>query len=170
MDSISNAERAVLNKIYPVGCRVELEFMKPALYCKLEPGDLGTVEFIDETGQIRVAWDRGSSLALVYKVDICKCLLTKAEMQECLEKFSKLLFLSQEKMVEWLEDTFLHIFPKMFTRRAVNNKLIVELGCAAFLFQKPRISILFAQDAQGHVYVRECKMCDSKVPEKNISK
>ena len=30
---------------------------------KLSPGDLGTVQFVDDAGQIHVSWDCGHSLA-----------------------------------------------------------------------------------------------------------
>ena len=52
---ISNAERIVLRNMYPPGCRVELEEMEADPYVKLSPGDLGTVQFVDDAGQIHVS-------------------------------------------------------------------------------------------------------------------
>ena len=66
---ISNAERIVLRNMYPPGCRVELEDMEADPYVKLSPGDLGTVQFVDDAGQIHVNWENGSSLAVLPGVD-----------------------------------------------------------------------------------------------------
>lgn len=72
---ISNAERIVLRNMYPPGCRVELEDMEADPYVKLSPGDLGTVQFVDDAGQIHVSWDCGHSLAMVFGVDHCRCVM-----------------------------------------------------------------------------------------------
>ena len=53
---------------YPSGTRVELVHMNDP-YSKLRPGDLGTVDFVDDTGTIFCSWDRGSSLGVVYGED-----------------------------------------------------------------------------------------------------
>lgn len=57
-----------VREAYPPGCRVELVSMDDP-YTKLRPGDCGTVECIDDTGTIFVAWDCGSGLGVVYGVD-----------------------------------------------------------------------------------------------------
>jgi hypothetical protein len=36
-------------------------------YTRLEPGQLGTVDFIDDAGTAHVAWDSGSHLGMVYE-------------------------------------------------------------------------------------------------------
>lgn len=53
---------------YPVGSRVELQHMNDP-YSKLQPGDLGTVTFIDDMGTIFCSWDRGSGLGVLYGID-----------------------------------------------------------------------------------------------------
>ncbi len=53
---------------YPIGCRVELIAMDDP-YTKLNPGEQGTVQFVDSTGTVFVNWDCGSSLGVVYGVD-----------------------------------------------------------------------------------------------------
>lgn len=162
MITLSNAERSVLEKMYPEGCRVELEYMGPDPHSKLEPGDLGTVKYIDDAGQIHVSWDRGGSLALAYKEDKCKCIMTKEQLQEMLEQFKKMPFESLEKMQEWLEDKLLPVFPRMNLRPALNNEVMVELGCGAFMMKKPKIPIQFTQDAQKHVFVKACEVREGK--------
>ena len=47
-----------------VGDRVELVFTSDP-YTKLEPGERGTVGFVDGIGTIHVNWDSGSFLGLV---------------------------------------------------------------------------------------------------------
>ena len=57
-----------LLKQYPVGARVELVRMSDP-YTKLRPGDLGTVEFVDDMGTVFCLWDRGSGLGALYGID-----------------------------------------------------------------------------------------------------
>ena len=56
---------------YPVGCRVKLIHMHDPYMGKLAPGDLGTVDHVDDTGTIHVNWDCGSSLGVMIGVDSC---------------------------------------------------------------------------------------------------
>mgnify|MGYP000930303996 CR=1 FL=1 len=53
---------------YPAGTKVALRTMEDP-YTKLKPGDLGTVDFVDDTGTIFVNWDSGSSLGIVFGID-----------------------------------------------------------------------------------------------------
>ena len=46
-----------LRKQYPQGTRVVLVRMNDT-YTKLRPGDLGTVEFIDDAGTLFCRWDK----------------------------------------------------------------------------------------------------------------
>lgn len=94
---ISNAERIVLRNMYPPGCRVELEDMEADPYVKLSPGDLGTVQFVDDAGQIHVSWDCGHSLAMVFGVDHCKCVMREERLQEILQRIQAMPFESLEK-------------------------------------------------------------------------
>lgn len=50
---------------YKNGARVELVSMTDP-YTKLKPGDLGTVEFVDDAGTVFIIWDSGSHLGVVY--------------------------------------------------------------------------------------------------------
>ena len=61
-------EVEVVRNLYPEGTRVELVSMDDP-YCKLKPGDRGTVESVDDTGTIFVRWDCGSGLGVVYGED-----------------------------------------------------------------------------------------------------
>lgn len=57
-----------IRKTYPVGCRVMLVQMDDP-YSRLQPGDQGTVELVDDTGTVFVSWDCGSDLGIVYGAD-----------------------------------------------------------------------------------------------------
>ena len=64
-----------LRREYPAGTRVELVKMEDPYNTKLVPGCQGTVRCVDDMGTIRVAWDCGSSLGVVYGEDIVGRLL-----------------------------------------------------------------------------------------------
>ena len=57
-----------IRKQYPKGTRLELIAMDDP-YSTLRAGDRGTVGFVDDAGQIGVAWDSGSQLSLIPNVD-----------------------------------------------------------------------------------------------------
>ena len=70
------AARTRLN--YPPGTRLELISMEDDPR-PVPPGTRGTVQYVDDLGQIGVAWDNGSSLSLIPNVD-CFRKLTLEEM------------------------------------------------------------------------------------------
>lgn len=55
---------AYIKKQYPVGTRIKLINMDDPWH-PVEPGTEGTVEFVDDIGQIHMKWDNGRTLALV---------------------------------------------------------------------------------------------------------
>ena len=57
-----------LRETYPEGTRITLVQMDDP-YTKLQPGDQGTVEFVDDAGGIHIHWDNGSSLAAIHGID-----------------------------------------------------------------------------------------------------
>ena len=57
-----------LKSQYPSGIRVELVRMEDP-YTRLQPGDPGSVSFVDDTGTIFVNWDSGSRLGVVFGED-----------------------------------------------------------------------------------------------------
>lgn len=64
-----------LRKQYPAGTRVELLRMNDP-YTYIPVGTLGTVQSVDDTGTIRVNWDTGSTLGIVYNEDECRIIDT----------------------------------------------------------------------------------------------
>ena len=60
-----------LRNQYPAGTRVELLKMNDP-YTKIPVGTIGTVQSVDDAGTIRVHWDTGSSLGIVYGEDECR--------------------------------------------------------------------------------------------------
>ncbi|ACB54138.1 hypothetical protein cce_4790 [Crocosphaera subtropica ATCC 51142] len=59
-----NAEINRIKQKFPNGTRIELIALEDP-YTKLKTGDTGTVDFVDDTGQIHMKWDTGSNLALI---------------------------------------------------------------------------------------------------------
>lgn len=57
-----------LKNRYPAGTRLKCLYMKESFH-PVPYGTLGTVEHVDDLGQIHVHWDNGSGLALQYGVD-----------------------------------------------------------------------------------------------------
>ena len=55
---------AYIKKQYPAGTRIKLINMDDPWH-PVEPGTEGTVEFVDDIGQIHMKWDNGRTLALV---------------------------------------------------------------------------------------------------------
>lgn len=51
-------------EMYPKGTRIELISMNDP-YAPIEPGTQGTVEFVDDIGQIHMRWDNGRTLAII---------------------------------------------------------------------------------------------------------
>lgn len=66
---------------YPVGSRVQMnkdmDDMQP-----IKAGEMGTIEFIDDEGQIHVRWDSGSGLALIEGVDDFNIISNEIEHDE----------------------------------------------------------------------------------------
>ena len=56
-----------IKKLFPVGTRVRLIHMDDSQ--AVPSGILGTVDHIDDDGQLHMKWDNGRTLALIYGVD-----------------------------------------------------------------------------------------------------
>ena len=57
-----------MRKIFTPGMRIKLEWMKDPY--ALPDGSLGTVDYVDDAGQIQMKWDNGSSLALMITISL----------------------------------------------------------------------------------------------------
>ena len=68
---IKKEELEALRAEYPPGCRVELVKMDDP-YREMPPGLRGVVTGIDDSGSIHVAWQNGSSLAVIFGEDECR--------------------------------------------------------------------------------------------------
>ena len=55
---------AYIKKQYPAGTRIKLINMDDP-WNPVEPGTEGTVQLVDDIGQIHMKWDNGRTLALV---------------------------------------------------------------------------------------------------------
>jgi hypothetical protein len=70
-DRITKEELTLLRGKYKPGTRVKLLQMDDP-YTKLKPGDRGSVTGVDDLGSVCVAWDCGSSLSILFDVDLCR--------------------------------------------------------------------------------------------------
>lgn len=57
---------SIKNK-YPIGTRIRLHHMADDFW--VPRGTLGTVDFVDDAGQIHIIWDDGRTLALIESED-----------------------------------------------------------------------------------------------------
>ena len=55
-------------EMYPKGTRIELIYMNDP-YSPVPDGTKGTVELVDDMGQIHMKWDNGRTLAIVPQED-----------------------------------------------------------------------------------------------------
>lgn len=72
------AER--MKESYPPGTRIQLDHMEDP-WAPVPPGTRGTVQFVDDIGQIGMKWDNGRTLSLVPGEDSFRK-LTDAELAE----------------------------------------------------------------------------------------
>ena len=68
MFGVSRQTLERLRKEYPAGTRVELIRLDDP-YRKIPSGTIGTVEFVDDAGQLHTVWDGHGALAMIYGVD-----------------------------------------------------------------------------------------------------
>lgn len=60
-------EVEMIKKMYPIGTRIKLNYMEDNF--SVPAGTTGTVDYVDDEGQIGMIWDNGRTLSLVYGVD-----------------------------------------------------------------------------------------------------
>lgn len=63
----TQAEVAKIKKQYPVGTKIELDFMDER---DMPSGLKGIIDHVDDQGQLHMIWQNGRSLALVPGVDV----------------------------------------------------------------------------------------------------
>ena len=80
-DFIPKAALEERRATYGKGARVELVVMDDP-YATLKPGDLGTVDFVDDAGTVFVNWDCGSQLGAVYGADEIRLLSKNGVIRE----------------------------------------------------------------------------------------
>ena len=154
--TLTKAERLILEEMYPAGSRVQLEYMEPDPYSKLKPGDMGTVQMIDDAGGLHISWDCGGSLALIYKVDRCNCLMKREQMDALFNHLFIMPFENCEKMKSWIEKKLRPAFPAMSFDNGTKGKLEVSLNVNAFEMKSLKIGIEYQTDEKGHLFIKKC--------------
>lgn len=72
MNSFPSRETVeLIRSQYPKGTRVALVRMSDP-YSRLNPGDEGTVTFVDDIGTVFVDWDNGEGLGIAFGEDSCR--------------------------------------------------------------------------------------------------
>lgn len=59
-----------IRRVYRPGDRIELVSMEDAM--SVPPGTQGTVEYVDDGGNVHMVWDNGSTLSFLPDIDKCK--------------------------------------------------------------------------------------------------
>lgn len=77
---ISKEKLDFIKNRYPIGTRIKLDYMDDSY--AVPSGTLGTIDYIDDEGQIGVSWDNGSSLSLLYGVDKFEVVDIKKDIEE----------------------------------------------------------------------------------------
>lgn len=148
----------MLRNMYPPGCRVELEDMEADPYVKLSPGDLGTVQFVDDAGQIHVSWDCGHSLAMVFGVDHCRCIMREERLQEILQRIQAMPFENLEKMERYVMEKLSGAFPKLSFQEKEGNEVLVDMGVDAFMKKGIGIAVQYETDSQQHIFIKKMEI------------
>lgn len=77
---ISKEKLDFIKNRYPIGTRIKLDYMDDPY--AVPSSTLGTIDYIDDEGQIGVSWDNGSSLSLLYGVDKFEVIDIKKDIEE----------------------------------------------------------------------------------------
>lgn len=116
--------REIVKKVrdeYPIGTRVELVQMEDVQAPPI--GTRGTVIGVDDIASIMVKWDSGSSLNVIYGVDICKKIEVQKleELRIALERMGEILIIGGEnfkfslkQIAEALEKQQERVFKEVF--------------------------------------------------------
>ena len=75
---------------YPAGTRIVLNSMNDP-YAPVESGTRGSVRYVDDAGQLGVAWDNGRSLSLIPGVDSFRKLTQQEVAQEQSMKMEEMM-------------------------------------------------------------------------------
>lgn len=148
----------MLRNMYPPGCRVELEDMEADPYVKLNPGDLGTVKFVDDAGQIHVSWDCGHSLAMVFGVDHCRCIMREERLQEILQRIQAMPFENLEKMERYVMEKLSGAFPKLSFQEKEGHEVLVDMGVDAFMKKGLGVEIQYEADSRQHIFIKKMEI------------
>ena len=77
---ISKEKLDFIKNRYPIGTRIKLDYMDDPY--AVPSGTFGTIDYIDDEGQIGVLWDDGRNLALIYGVDKFEVVDIKKDIEE----------------------------------------------------------------------------------------
>lgn len=104
MDRLSQQQMEAYRQMYPDGTRIELAYMEEP-YNPVPAGMRGTVQSVDDRGNIHVVWDNGRCFPLVPNMDAFRMLCSRELCQE------------KEEQEAWLEAANRNLAPFEFRYR-----------------------------------------------------
>ncbi len=147
-----------------------LEYMETDPYSELQPGDMGTVKTLDDAGGLHISWDRGGSLALIYKADRCNCLMKREQMDALFKQLAIMPFESYGKMKTWIEQRLRPAFPAMSFDDDTEGRLGVHLNVNAFGIKNAKIGMEYRTDEKGHLFIEKCGWIKDVPAKESINK
>ena len=153
-----------LRKQYPEGTLGCLGFMDEQ---GMPSGLKGKVTFVDDAGQIHVSWDCGHSLAMVFGVDHCRCIMREERLQEILQRVQAMPFESLEKMELYITEKLSEAFPKISFQEKEGQEVLADMGVAAFMKKDLGVAIQYETDSQQHIFIKKMEMQGQELERKN---
>ena len=128
---------------------------------------VGTMQFVDDAGQIHVSWDCGHSLAMVFGVDHCRCVMREDRLQEILQRVQAMPFESLEKMELYITEKLSGAFPKISFQEREGQEVIADMGVAAFMKKDLGVAIQYEADSQQHIFIKKMEIQGQELERKN---
>lgn len=100
----------------------------------------------------------GYSLAMVFGVDHCKCVMREERLQEILQRIQAMPFESLEKMERYVMEKLSGVFPKISFQKKEGQEVFVDMGVAAFMKKGLGVAIQYETDSQQHIFIKKMEM------------
>ena len=154
-----------IRKMYPEGTKICLDEMEGER--NMPSGLKGKVCYVDDAGQIHVSWDCGHSLAMVFGVDHCKCVMREERLQEILQRVQAMPFENLEKMELYIREKLSGAFPKISFQKKEGQEVLVDMGVAAFMKKGLGVAIQYETDSQQHIFIKKMEIQGQELERKN---